>query len=64
MRVIRVLNREFLIPAGAPRYVVRASYTLQPTRHMHAIGVSPHMHLLGREMRVTVTYPDGTSRSR
>jgi len=29
---------------------------------MHAIGISPHMHLLGREMRVTVTYPDGTSR--
>ena len=28
---------------------------------MHAIGISPHMHLLGREMRVTVTYPDGTS---
>jgi hypothetical protein len=29
---------------------------------MHAIGISPHMHMLGREMRVTVTYPDGTSR--
>ncbi len=62
VRVIPVLNREFLIPAGAERHVVRTSYTLPPTWHMHAIGISPHMHLLGREMRVTVTYPDGTSR--
>jgi hypothetical protein len=62
VRVIPVLNRGFLIPAGAERHVVRASYTLPPTWHMHAIGISPHMHLLGREMRVTVTYPDGTSR--
>jgi len=62
VRVLPVLNREFLIPAGAERHVVRASYTLPPTWHMHAIGISPHMHLLGREMRVTVTYPDGTSR--
>ena len=63
VRVIPVLNRGFLIPAGAERHVVRASYVLPPTWHMHAIGISPHMHLLGREMRVTVTYPDGTSRS-
>jgi mono/diheme cytochrome c family protein len=62
VRVIPVLDRGFLIPAGAERHVVRASYTLPPTWHMHAIGISPHMHLLGRQMRVTVTYPDGTSR--
>ena len=62
VRVIPVLNRGFLIPAGEERHVVRATYTLPPTWHMHAIGISPHMHLLGREMRVTVTYPDGVSR--
>jgi mono/diheme cytochrome c family protein len=62
VRVIPVLERGGLIPAGAERHVVRASYTLPPSWHMHAIGISPHMHLLGREMRVTVTYPDGRTR--
>jgi hypothetical protein len=61
VRVIPVLDRAFTIPAGAERHVVRASYTLQPTWNMHAIGVAPHMHLLGRQMKVTATYPDGTT---
>jgi hypothetical protein len=64
LRVIPVLNQQFRIPAGEERWIVRASFTLSPMWHLHAIGVSPHMHLLGREMRVTVTYPDGTSRRR
>jgi mono/diheme cytochrome c family protein len=62
-RTIPVLNTTFSIPAGAARHEVRASYTLPPTRNMHAIGITPHMHLLGREMKVTATYPDGTKRS-
>lgn len=62
VRAIPVLNRGFLIPAGAERHVVRASYTLPPTWNLHATAVSPHMHLLGREMNVTATYPDGTAR--
>jgi mono/diheme cytochrome c family protein len=62
LRVIPVLNMGFRIPAGAERHVVHASFTLPPTWNLHAIGVSPHMHLLGREMRVTATYPDGTTR--
>src|SRR5262249_28542100 len=28
----------------------------------HAYTITPHMHLLGREMMVTATYPDGTVR--
>ncbi len=60
IRSIPVLNRGFLIPAGAARHEVRASYTLPPTWNLHAIAVSPHMHLLGREMTVTATHPDGT----
>jgi hypothetical protein len=62
VRAIPVLNRGFVIPAGAERHVVRASYTLPPTWNLHAIAVSPHMHLLGREMKVTATAPDGTVR--
>jgi mono/diheme cytochrome c family protein len=62
VRAIPILNRGFVIPAGAERHVVRASYTLPPAWNLHAIAVSPHMHLLGREMKVTATAPDGTVR--
>jgi hypothetical protein len=41
---------------------VRASWTVPPGRDLHANTISPHMHLLGREMKVTATYPDGTVR--
>jgi Copper type II ascorbate-dependent monooxygenase, C-terminal domain len=60
VRAIPIANRVFTIPAGEPHHEVRASYTIPLGRNMHAIGVAPHMHLLGREMKVTATYPDGT----
>lgn len=59
IRVLPVLNRSFLIPAGAKRHEVQASFTLPPTWNLHAVAISPHMHLLGREMKVTATLPDG-----
>jgi mono/diheme cytochrome c family protein len=62
VRVLPVLNRGFVIPAGAERHVVRASYTLPPAWNLHAIAIAPHMHLLGREMKITAAYPDGTVR--
>jgi mono/diheme cytochrome c family protein len=58
-RSLPVLNRTFLIPAGEVHHEVRESYTIPPGRNFHAIGIAPHMHLLGREMKVTATYPDG-----
>jgi len=45
------------IPAGDPNYEVRAALVLQ--RDYLAIGITPHMHLLGKDMRVTATLPDG-----
>jgi len=62
VRAIPILNRGFVIPAGEARHEVKASYTLPPTWNLHAIAVTPHMHMLGREMKVTATYPDGTVR--
>jgi len=59
-RGIAVLNRVFTIPAGERRHEVRASWTVPPARNLHANTIAPHMHLLGREMKVTATYPDGT----
>lgn len=61
-RAVPVVNRTFLIPAGAKRHEVTASWTVPPYADLHAVAVSPHMHLLGREMKVTATYPDGTVR--
>jgi hypothetical protein len=61
-RSIPILNRTFTIPPGERRHEVRASWTVPGRRDLHATTISPHMHLLGREMRVTATYPDGTVR--
>jgi hypothetical protein len=61
-RSIAVLDRTFTIPAGARRHEVRASWTVPPGRDLHADTITPHMHLLGREMKVTATYPDGAVR--
>ncbi|MFL6653960.1 MAG: ascorbate-dependent monooxygenase [Sulfurifustis sp.] len=61
-RSIALINRSFEIPAGAMRHEVRASYTVPAHLNFHAINITPHMHLLGREMKVTARYPDGTVR--
>jgi hypothetical protein len=61
-RGIAVLNRTFTIPPGERRHEVRASWTDPLGRDLHASTITPHMHLLGREMRVTATYPNGTVR--
>ncbi len=46
------------IPAGADNHPVRASFELP--EDALAICVTPHMHLLGKDMRVTATLPDGS----
>ena len=59
-RGIPILNRAFTIPPGEKHYEVRASWTVPFGRDLTAHNITPHMHLLGREMKVTATYPDGT----
>ena len=61
-RGMAVVNRTFTIPPGERRYEVRGSLTVPAGRDLHANTIAPHMHLLGREMKVTATYPDGTVR--
>ena len=46
------------IPADAPHHEVRATIEL-PT-DLLAVTITPHMHLLGTDMQVTATLPDGT----
>lgn len=49
-----------VIPPNKERHEVRAGYTLPVDVHLRSIF--PHMHMLGREMKVTATLPDGTVR--
>jgi len=59
-RVVRglVVGRQDLdIPAGEARHEVRARLTLPVD--VELTGVTPHMHLLGKEMKATAMTPDG-----
>ena len=52
---IWLANYEMDIPAGEADYRRTTSYTLP--RDVIMVGVVPHMHLLGKSMRVTATLP-------
>lgn len=47
------------IPAGEPEHVVQ-SQVLLPAE-LEVVGITPHMHLIGKEMRLTATFPDKES---
>jgi peroxiredoxin/mono/diheme cytochrome c family protein len=51
-------NLRIDIPPGEPRHPVTQSVKLP--WDATAISITPHMHLLGKEMKVTATLPDGT----
>lgn len=48
------------IPAGEKRYKVATSFTLPVDVTAHTIA--PHMHQVGKEMKVTATLPDGKNK--
>jgi hypothetical protein len=52
-------NRQINIPAGEKHYVRTASVTTPVD--VTLVGLTPHMHNVGREMKVTATFPDGTT---
>lgn len=45
------------IPAGKPDYVAKGSFYLHTDALLH--NVLPHMHLLGKSVKMTMTPPDG-----
>ena len=47
----------FLIPAGAPNHVITGAVVLQQDATIYS--VIPHMHLLGKKIKVTVIPSDG-----
>lgn len=56
-RTVYAINFLFRIPPGDPHHVVTAS--IQIPRDSHILTVMPHMHLLGRQMKLWATLPDG-----
>jgi hypothetical protein len=54
---IPILRRDLRIPAGEPDYRLHTTFTT-PTP-LEIVSVLPHMHELGREMKVFATRPTG-----
>lgn len=55
-----VLNLGIRIPPGEENHRETAKWILN--RDLLAISVAPHMHLLGKEMQMTATFPDGAKK--
>ncbi|WP_406701215.1 hypothetical protein V5E97_25685 [Singulisphaera sp. Ch08] len=53
-----VSNSKFQLPVGAANFEVKANWYVPI--ELEILAVSPHMHLLGRDMRMSVTLPNGT----
>lgn len=54
---IQVANKDIHIPAGDARHHEQATYKLPVDTIL--LDVTPHMHVLGREMKVVARHPDG-----
>lgn len=60
MHIVPIVNTSFTIPPNNGNYEVTATWPL-PMPAAKLWFVAPHMHLLGRTMRVLATKPDGAS---
>jgi len=52
-------NMNFRLPAGQARVEVRAAWVVPVD--VEALAVAPHMHRLGKDIRMSVDFPDGRS---
>jgi len=59
IRTGMILNTGFAIPPGEPHHQVAAEATF--TEDVKVWSMHPHMHLRGKDMTYTATYPDGRS---
>ena len=55
---VGVINRRVNIPAGEHRYHLEANTEPLPA-DVTVMGVTPHMHLIGKEMKAVARTPDG-----
>jgi hypothetical protein len=58
LRILPVAYRAINIPAGESNYTTSASLPIPAG--IHVWQVMPHMHLLGKEMKVTASMPNGS----
>jgi peroxiredoxin len=56
-----LLRMFFSIPAGAEHFSIQGS--LRATADCTLYSIMPHMHLLGKEIKVTLTPPEGPART-
>lgn len=57
---IALRSRNLYIPAGKSDHKVTAQSDPLPA-DVHAIGIGPHMHYIGKSMKVDATLPDGST---
>ena len=56
-----LMDGNIRIPAGEKSCRTRAGQTLNTDAELY--GIFPHMHLIGKEVKVTAILPDGSSKS-
>lgn len=61
LRYIPVVNTKFAIPAGAPDTDVTADLTIPPLFDAKVLQIVPHMHTLGKQIRVEKIKSSGTA---
>jgi hypothetical protein len=59
LKLMILSNNKIQIPAGDASYVLTASRTLREDAAIY--GIFPHMHLIGKTVKVTATLPDGST---
>ncbi len=59
--VLPLVNQSFAIPPGEKNYEVTASYTIPNFLSARMWAVTPHMHLLGKKIKVELTRPGATT---
>lgn len=60
LRSAPIMDRWLAIPPGDPNYEADSSFTVPADVTIRTI--MPHMHLRGKDMRVTAVYPNGQSK--
>ncbi|HNG93957.1 MAG TPA: hypothetical protein PLB32_14245, partial [Acidobacteriota bacterium] len=59
LQVLPLVNPFFKIPAGAASHEVKAVMTVPFFWNIKVLGITPHMHLLGKSIQVEARLPGG-----
>lgn len=56
--LLPLVNTTFTIPAGAKQHQVTQNFDVPALMAGKVVGVTPHMHLLGKQIKVEITRPN------